>query len=66
MLDHDAAIHDNVNSASFSASSRFGVDDSLLNPEVFEPKFEHLVDDGRNELGQAEDVHDIRLDGQIG
>ena len=66
VLDHDAAVHDDVDAAGFGAGGGFEVDDSLLDPEVVEAELEHLVDDGRDEFGEAEDVDDVGLDGEIG
>ncbi len=66
VLDHDAAVHDDVDAAGFGAGGGFEVDDSLLDPEVLEAECEHLVDDGGNEFGKAEDVDDVGLDGEIG
>ena len=34
VLDHDAAVHDDVDAAGFGAGGGFEVDDSLLDPEV--------------------------------
>jgi hypothetical protein len=66
VLDHDAAIHDDVDASGFSTCSGFGVDDSLLDPDVLETEREHLIDDGGNEPGKAEDVDDVGFDGEIG
>ncbi len=63
---HDAAIHDDVDAAGFGAGGGFAVDDSLLNPEVGEAELKHLVDDGRDELREAEDIDDVGLDGEFG
>ena len=52
MLDHDAAIHDDADAACFGAGGGFRIDDSQLNPQVFQPQLEHLVDDGGNILGR--------------
>ena len=66
VLDHDAAVHDDVDAAGFGAGSGFKVDDSLLYPEVWQAEAEHLVDDGGDESGQAEDVDDVGFDGEFG
>ena len=66
VFDHDAAIHDDVDAACFGAVGGFKVDDSLLDPEVGQAKLKHLVDDGRDEFGKAEDIDDVGLDGEIG
>jgi hypothetical protein len=65
-LDHDAAVHHDVDAAGFGTGGGFEVDDSKLDPEVGEAEVEHLVDDGGDEFGEAEDVDDVWLDGQIG
>jgi len=66
VLDHDAAVHDDVDASGFGAGGGFGVDDSLLDPDVFEAEGEHLVDDGGDEFGKAEDVDYVGFDGEIG
>src|SRR3984885_1009554 len=66
VLDHDAAIHDDMDAASFGAGGSFEVHDSLLDPEVLEAELQHLVDDGGNEFWEAEDVDDVGFDRQVG
>ena len=66
VLDHDAAVHDDVDAAGFGAGGGFEIDDSLLDPEVRKAELEHLVDDGRDEFGEAEDIDDVGFDGEIG
>ena len=66
VLDHDAAVHDDVDAAGLGAGGGFEVDDSLLDPEVFEAELDHLVDDGGDEFGKAEDIDDVGLDGEVG
>ena len=66
MLDHDAAVHDDVDASGFGSCCSFLVDDSHLHPDVWEFELDHLVDDGRDEPRQTEDVDDVRLDGKIG
>src|SRR5260370_13935403 len=66
VLDHDAAVHHDVDAACFGAGGGFLMDDSLLDPEVGKAELEHLVDDGRDELRQAEDIDDVGFDGKIG
>src|SRR5258708_27020043 len=66
MLDHDAAVHRYVDAARFGAGGGFLMDDSLLDPQVGKVELEHLVDDGRDELRQAEDVDDVGFDGEFG
>ena len=65
VLDHDAAVHDDVDSGGLGAGCGFGVEDALLHPEVFEAEHQHLVHDGRDELWQTEDVDDVRLEGKL-
>src|SRR5258708_37992786 len=66
VLDHDAAVHHDVDASGFGAGGGFEVDDSLLDPEVGEAEMEHLLDDGGDEFWQAEGVDDVGLDGEIG
>jgi len=66
VLDHDAAIHDNMHTASLGSVGGLEVDDTLLHPEVRQAELKHLLDDGRDELGETEDVDDLGLDGKIG
>src|SRR5258708_39205592 len=66
MLDHDAAVHRYVDAARFGAGGGFLMDDSLLDPQVGKVELEHLVDDGRDKLRQAEDVDDVGFDGKLG
>src|ERR1700678_3829580 len=66
VLDHDAAVHDDVDAAGFGADGGFEIYDSLLDPEIFEAEFQHLVDDGGYEFWEAKDVDDVGLDGEIG
>ena len=65
MLDHDAAVHDDVDSAGFGPGGSFEIDDAGLNPEVLEAQLEHLVDDSGNVPRKTEDVDDIGLDRQV-
>ncbi len=66
VLDHDAAVHHDVDAACFGTSGSFQIDDSLLDPEVRKAELEHLVDDGGDEFWEAEDVDDVGFDGEIG
>jgi hypothetical protein len=66
VLDHNAAVHDDVDASGFGAGGGFGVDDSLLDPDVFEAEFEHLVDYRGNEFRKPEDVDYVGLDGEVG
>src|SRR5260370_28958625 len=66
VLDHDAAVHHDVDAACFGAGGGFLMDDSLLDPEVGKAELEHLVDDGRDELRKAEDIDAVGFDGEIG
>src|SRR5271170_1723011 len=66
VFDHDAAVHDDVDTAAFGTVGGFEVDDSLLHPEIGQAELEHLVDDGGDEFRKAEDVDDVGFDGEIG
>ena len=66
MFDHQAVVHDDVDAASFGSGGGFEVDDSLLDPEVFEAELKHLVDDGGDEFREAKDVDDVGFDGKLG
>src|SRR5438445_11678585 len=62
VLNHDAAVHYDVDASCFGASGGFRMDDSLLDPEVGEVELEHLVDDGGNEFGKTEDIDYVGFD----
>jgi hypothetical protein len=59
MLHHDAAIHNNVDGGGFGTGGGVAVDDSLLDPKVWEAELDHLFDYGGYEFGEAEDVDDV-------
>ena len=66
VLDEDAAVHDNLDTSLLGPRGGFEAHDAKLNPEIFQAEGNHFVDDGGDELGQAEDVDDIGLDGKRG
>jgi hypothetical protein len=65
VLDHDAAVHHDVDAGLLGALRGFEVDDALLDPEIGRPSAS-ISSTMAGMRREAEDVDEVGLDGQVG